>query len=119
MEWHARKKTTKQNLLVLVVGASGDLAKKKTYPALLDLWSRNLLPTGLVVFGFARAVLSGGAEFRNHLRYAWIFAVVFSPYCTVLLLPDLDMCTRTPHAQGCGARLGWVAVQRGARSRGH
>jgi glucose-6-phosphate 1-dehydrogenase len=53
--------------LVLVVGASGDLAKKKTYPALLELWKAHLLPANVSVWGFARTVKSH-EELRQHLR---------------------------------------------------
>jgi glucose-6-phosphate 1-dehydrogenase len=51
----------------LVVGASGDLAKKKTYPALLELWKAHLLPSKVTIWGFARTVKSH-AELRQHLR---------------------------------------------------
>jgi glucose-6-phosphate 1-dehydrogenase len=56
-----------QKLLVLVVGASGDLAKKKTYPALLELWKAHLLPRHVSIWGFARTVKSH-EELRQHLR---------------------------------------------------
>jgi glucose-6-phosphate 1-dehydrogenase len=36
------------------MGASGDLAKKKTYPALFELWKAKLLPTHTTIHGFAR-----------------------------------------------------------------
>ena len=46
-----------QNALsVVVVGASGDLAKKKTYPALLDLFAHGHLPQHVNVVGIARSV---------------------------------------------------------------
>lgn len=56
-----------KKLLVLVVGASGDLAKKKTYPALLELWKARLLPSNVTIWGFARTVKSH-EELRQHLR---------------------------------------------------
>lgn len=56
-----------QPLVVLVFGASGDLAKKKTYPALYDLWQQGLLPRQTVIWGFARTVKSH-QELRDHLR---------------------------------------------------
>jgi len=45
-------------LAIVVVGASGDLAKKKTYPSLLALHADNFLPKNTVIWGFARSNLS-------------------------------------------------------------
>lgn len=56
-----------QPLVILVVGASGDLAKKKTYPALYDLWQQGLLPQQTRIWGFARTVTTD-QEFCNNLR---------------------------------------------------
>eukprot|EP00475_Leptophrys_vorax_P007655 TRINITY_DN1484_c0_g1_i1.p1 TRINITY_DN1484_c0_g1~~TRINITY_DN1484_c0_g1_i1.p1 ORF type:complete len:620 (-),score=175.14 TRINITY_DN1484_c0_g1_i1:51-1826(-) len=42
-------------LSIIVVGASGDLAKKKTYPALLALFRNDLLPKHAKIVGFARS----------------------------------------------------------------
>lgn len=44
-----------EGLVVVVIGASGDLAKKKTYPSLFDLYIRNLLPQNTVIWGYARS----------------------------------------------------------------
>lgn len=52
---------------VWVLGASGDLAKKKTYPSLFDLFVAELLPTKVVIVGYARSVLTDDA-FRASLR---------------------------------------------------
>ena len=43
-------------LSIVVVGASGDLAKKKTYPALLDLCAHGHLPLHCNIIGVARSV---------------------------------------------------------------
>lgn len=53
-----------QGLSITVLGASGDLAKKKTFPALLDLFAHNLLPPHVVIIGFARSPWSDEA-FRD------------------------------------------------------
>lgn len=49
-----------------MVGASGDLAKKKTYPSLLNLFESNLLPEDTVIWGYARSVKTH-QELRDHL----------------------------------------------------
>jgi len=54
-------------LSIVVVGASGDLAKKKTYPSLLNLFADNLLPRKLKIWGFARSTLTDD-DLRGRLR---------------------------------------------------
>ncbi|CAG8672346.1 13553_t:CDS:2, partial [Racocetra persica] len=51
---------------IIVLGASGDLAKKKTYPALFGLYRNGYLPEGTVIIGYARSTLSL-QEFHNRL----------------------------------------------------
>ena len=41
-----------------VLGASGDLAKKKTFPALYALYCYDLLPNTVKIIGYARSELS-------------------------------------------------------------
>jgi hypothetical protein len=57
-------------LTIFVLGASGDLAKKKTYPSLFELYVGGFLPPGLQIVGYARSEL-GLDAFRaiisNHL----------------------------------------------------
>lgn len=43
---------------IVVVGASGDLAKKKTFPALLDLYRHDFLPKSVIVCGYSRSSMS-------------------------------------------------------------
>lgn len=40
--------------VVVVLGASGDLAQKKTFPALFALYVAGLLPKDLKIVGYAR-----------------------------------------------------------------
>ncbi|MBI2910969.1 MAG: glucose-6-phosphate dehydrogenase, partial [Chloroflexi bacterium] len=40
---------------VVIVGASGDLARRKLLPALFSLWCKGRLPEGLRVVGLARS----------------------------------------------------------------
>ncbi len=46
------------SLTIVVIGASGDLAKKKTFPALYELHLAGLLPRGTTIAGYARSKLS-------------------------------------------------------------
>ena len=55
------------SLCVVVIGASGDLAKKKTYPSLLNLYVDNLMPKNTRIFGFARSNLTDD-DLRERLR---------------------------------------------------
>eukprot|EP00668_Euglena_longa_P029107 GGOE01036450.1.p1 GENE.GGOE01036450.1~~GGOE01036450.1.p1 ORF type:complete len:560 (+),score=165.69 GGOE01036450.1:33-1682(+) len=47
-------------LTIVVFGASGDLAWKKTYPALFELWCIGLLPRHAHFVGFARSHMERG-----------------------------------------------------------
>lgn len=44
----------KDNTVIVVFGASGDLAKKKTYPALFGLYRNGYLPKDVHIVGYAR-----------------------------------------------------------------
>ncbi len=52
---------------MFVVGASGDLAKKKTYPSLFALYNTGYLPKSVIICGYARSKKSD-AEFRAQMR---------------------------------------------------
>ena len=56
-----------ERLAIFVFGASGDLAKKKTYPALFTLYTSGLLPARFAIYGFARSVMTD-EHFREKLR---------------------------------------------------
>lgn len=45
----------------IIVGASGDLAAKKTYPALFALFKRGLIPPHVIIAGYARSQMSDAA----------------------------------------------------------
>ncbi|MBT3381045.1 MAG: glucose-6-phosphate dehydrogenase [Lentisphaerae bacterium] len=55
--------TASENLTIVVVGASGDLARKKVIPALFGLYCQGFLPTKFRIFGFARTAMTS-EEFR-------------------------------------------------------
>ncbi|PPQ77761.1 hypothetical protein CVT25_011196 [Psilocybe cyanescens] len=44
----------KDNTIIIVLGASGDLAKKKTFPALFALYRQEFLPRDCKIVGYAR-----------------------------------------------------------------
>jgi len=54
-------------LTIFVFGASGDLAKKKTYPALFALFRSGYMPKSFVICGYARSQKTDKA-FKEHLR---------------------------------------------------
>ncbi|KAF8150623.1 glucose-6-P dehydrogenase [Crassisporium funariophilum] len=43
------------NTIIVIAGASGDLAKKFLYPALFTLFIKNLLPQNIAIVGYARS----------------------------------------------------------------
>ncbi|CAI0457276.1 unnamed protein product [Linum tenue] len=55
-------------LSIVVLGASGDLAKKKTFPALFNLYRQGFLQSNEVhIFGYARTKISDD-DLRNRIR---------------------------------------------------
>jgi glucose-6-phosphate 1-dehydrogenase len=70
MELHADERLNceylEESLTVFVIGASGDLAKKKTYPSLFDLYVAGYLPEHVIIVGYARSQKSE-EDFRNQL----------------------------------------------------
>jgi len=56
----------KDNTLIIVLGASGDLAKKKTFPALFGLYSQGLLPKDVHIVGYARTKMDP-AEYEKRI----------------------------------------------------
>eukprot|EP00180_Rhodochaete_pulchella_P000594 Plantae.Rhodophyta-Rhodochaete_pulchella.ctg14305.p1 GENE.Plantae.Rhodophyta-Rhodochaete_pulchella.ctg14305~~Plantae.Rhodophyta-Rhodochaete_pulchella.ctg14305.p1 ORF type:complete len:528 (+),score=122.94 Plantae.Rhodophyta-Rhodochaete_pulchella.ctg14305:142-1725(+) len=58
-----------QALSIVVLGASGDLARKKTYPSLFELFKMHFIPQHATIVGYARSKKTD-AEFREHIRKA-------------------------------------------------
>ncbi len=54
-----------ENQILIIFGASGDLAKRKLIPALFELYSRKLMPEKFAVVGAARTAYSD-AEYRKY-----------------------------------------------------
>ena len=59
---------TPEPCAIVIFGASGDLAKRKLFPALYALAFRNLLPTSFAIVGSARTPMSDD-EFRTRLGF--------------------------------------------------
>jgi glucose-6-phosphate 1-dehydrogenase len=55
-------------LTICIVGASGDLAKKKIFPALFALYYEGMLPPLFSIHGYARSKMSD-EEFRETIAY--------------------------------------------------
>jgi glucose-6-phosphate 1-dehydrogenase len=54
----------KEETVIVVLGASGDLAKKKTFPALFALYSQGHLPKDVHIVGYART-----SQYNSPLRF--------------------------------------------------
>ncbi|MCX7934839.1 MAG: glucose-6-phosphate dehydrogenase [Planctomycetota bacterium] len=55
-----------QPLAIIVVGASGNLARKKIFPALFSLFCQDYLPPRFWIYGFARSPFTP-EKFRQHI----------------------------------------------------
>lgn len=65
-------------LTIVIIGASGDLAKKKTFPSLFSLYLYNLLPQQFIIFGYARSPMSL-EDFRKHSSQKYL-SIFFQKY---------------------------------------
>uniref|UniRef100_A0A2N9IIJ9 Glucose-6-phosphate 1-dehydrogenase n=1 Tax=Fagus sylvatica TaxID=28930 RepID=A0A2N9IIJ9_FAGSY len=57
-------KKEESTLSIVVVGASGDLARRKIFPALFALFNEDRLPKNFTIFGYARSIMTD-KELRN------------------------------------------------------
>ena len=55
-------------LSIIVLGATGDLATKKLFPALRDLGAGHFLPRCTRILATGRTPFANDASFREHLR---------------------------------------------------
>jgi len=81
--------------VIVVLGASGDLAKKKTYPALFNLYRLELLPKGTHIVGYARTKMDK-PEF--HEKISAHFKDADSGEGAKAKKAFLDICTYQPGA---------------------
>ncbi|KAG7984940.1 hypothetical protein I3843_04G186000 [Carya illinoinensis] len=51
-------------LSIVVIGASGDLSRRKIFPALFALFNEDRLPENFIIFGYARSIMTD-KELRN------------------------------------------------------
>ncbi|OXG83650.1 glucose-6-phosphate dehydrogenase [Cryptococcus neoformans D17-1] len=59
----------KDETVVIVLGASGDLAKKKTFPALFALFTQGLLPKDVHIVGYARTKMDKDEFHKRQVQY--------------------------------------------------
>ncbi|KAG8821514.1 Glucose-6-phosphate 1-dehydrogenase [Serendipita sp. 401] len=62
-------KSLKENTVIIVLGASGDLAKKKTFPALFGLYRQNFLPNDVHILGYARTKMDEAEFHKRQTQY--------------------------------------------------
>lgn len=79
-------------LSVVVIGASGDLAMRKIFPALFALFCQDLLPHHFHVVGFARSPLSN-VDFRNRITEHLTCRYVPGEKCDERMAEFLRRCT--------------------------
>ncbi len=80
-----------QALSIIVVGASGDLARRKTYPALFALYCQGYLPDHFQIFGFARSRYSD-TDFRNKISENLTCRYSPDGQCDLRIREFLDRC---------------------------
>ncbi|KAJ3828594.1 glucose-6-phosphate 1-dehydrogenase [Lentinula raphanica] len=59
----------KENTIIIVLGASGDLAKKKTLPALFGLYRQGFLPRDVKIVGYARTKMDHAEFLKRGTSY--------------------------------------------------
>ena len=84
------------SLSIVVVGASGDLARRKIFPALFALHCQGFLPAGCRIFGFARSAFTH-AEFRERITEHLTCRYVPGESCADRMAEFLAQCF---YAQG-------------------
>lgn len=97
-------------LSVIVVGASGDLAKKKTFPSLLNLFADDLLPKNFVIWGYARSDI-GDDGLRDRIR----------PYLLKLkhsseVVENFLKTVRYQNGASYGDLEGWTKIKNGVEA---
>lgn len=81
----------KDNLSIVVVGASGDLARKKIFPAIFSLYCQDYLPERFHIFGFSRSRFDH-AEFRKRIAEHLTCRYTPDHACSERVTEFLDRC---------------------------
>eukprot|EP00186_Timspurckia_oligopyrenoides_P003356 CAMPEP_0182451510 /NCGR_PEP_ID=MMETSP1172-20130603/43757_1 /TAXON_ID=708627 /ORGANISM="Timspurckia oligopyrenoides, Strain CCMP3278" /LENGTH=594 /DNA_ID=CAMNT_0024649291 /DNA_START=71 /DNA_END=1855 /DNA_ORIENTATION=+ len=90
---HKRKDAARNEpVTIVVVGASGDLAKKKTFPALFSLFYHDLLPKNFRIVGYARRHMSDD-EFRDLILGSLTCRVIDGARCGAKMDEFLPRCS--------------------------
>jgi glucose-6-phosphate 1-dehydrogenase len=79
-------------LSIVVIGASGDLARRKIFPALFSLYCQGLLPDTFHIFGFARTPMDA-ATFREHITEQLTCRYAPGESCADRMVEFLARCT--------------------------
>ena len=82
----------KHPLSIVVVGASGDLARKKIFPALFALYCQGHLPDDFNIFGFARSSYTNEA-FRSKIQEKLTCRYVPGESCEDRMTEFLGRCS--------------------------
>jgi len=89
---HKRRAAAKKEpVTIVVLGASGDLAKKKTFPALFSLFYHDLLPESFQIIGFARRKMSND-DFRELILGTLKCRVIDGERCAKKMEEFLPKC---------------------------
>lgn len=78
-------------LTIIVLGASGDLARKKTFPAIFSLFYHGLLPENFCLYGFARKDMTND-EFREIILTTLNCRVIDGEKCSQKMDEFLPRC---------------------------
>ncbi|GAB2297734.1 Glucose-6-phosphate 1-dehydrogenase [Dionaea muscipula] len=83
--------TDEATVSIIVVGASGDLAKKKIFPALFALYYEDCLPKHFTIYGYARSKMND-AELRKTISDTLTCRIDKSENCCEKMEQFLDRC---------------------------
>jgi glucose-6-phosphate 1-dehydrogenase len=114
------KELTLKPLTIIVLGASGDLAKKKTFPAIFKLYQQRLLPPHARIVGYARSEMTL-PEFHDRVTqyikedttgFKTILSYVSGQYDSAEDMGKLDQHVKTLEkgAPGGGNRVFYLAL---------
>jgi len=110
-----------QSLSIVVLGASGDLAKKKTFPSLFNLFCLGLLPPNTQIYGYSRSPMTH-EEFRKHAsqnfkefankkdEFLELLFYVQGQYDSVEHFAALDAFVKARESKKAASRLFYMAI---------